>query len=340
VRAVVLVGGQGTRLRPLTETLKKELLPLVDRPLLHHTMDRLVRHGVDHVVLSSSYLEASFGPFLEERNGSPVIEWITEPEPLDTGGAILNALDRVGDEAFLAMNGDVITDLDLTELRSFHERSSAAATIALHRVEDARAFGLVSTASDGRVLEFREKPAEAVPGDINAGTYLLDRRAFEGFSADEPLSIETAVFPALIGSGRAVYGFRSDAYWMDLGTPEKYRRAQFDALDGRMHGLRYEAPYVGPGAHVDPTARLAPHAVIGAGVRVERDAEVAESVVLAGARIGAGARVLDSILGPNAEVGEGASVLESVVGESAQVGAGAMIEDARVPPFTEARASD
>lgn len=340
MKAVVLVGGQGTRLRPLTETLKKELLPLVDRPLLHHTFDRLVRHGIGEVVLSSSYLEESFRPFIRERRGSPAVTWITEPEPLDTAGAILNALHLMGDEAFFAMNGDVITDLDLSAMLAFHGREGAEATIALHRVGDARDFGFVTTTPDGRVLEFREKPTELVPGDINAGTYLLEPAIFDGYARSEVISIEKVVFPALIASGRGVFGFGSDAYWMDLGTPDKYRRAQFDALEGRLEGLRYPAPYVGPGAEVDLRSRLGRRVVLGAGSHVGAEAEIDESVILPGARVGVGARVFESILGPNALVGEGATVVSSVVGESARVTAGASIEDARVPPFAEARTPD
>jgi NDP-sugar pyrophosphorylase family protein len=312
VKAVVLVGGQGTRLRPLTETLKKELLPLVDRPLLHHTFDRLVRHGIGEVVLSSSYLEESFRPFIQERRGSPAITWITEPEPLDTAGAILNALHLMGDEAFFAMNGDVVTDLDLSAMLAFHGREGAEATIA----------------------------TELVPGDINAGTYLLEPAIFDGYARSEVISIEKVVFPALIASGRGVFGFGSDAYWMDLGTPDKYRRAQFDALEGRLEGLRYPAPYVGPGAEVDLRSRLGRRVVLGAGSHVGAEAEIDESVILPGARVGVGARVFESILGPNALVGEGATVVSSVVGESARVTAGASIEDARVPSFAEARTPD
>jgi len=142
MKAVVLVGGFGTRLRPLTETIKKELLPLVDRPILDHTLDRLVRHGVDDVVMSSPYLEEAFHPFIEARHEEPRITWVTEREPLGTGGAIVNTLSDVGHAPFFALNGDICTDLDLSAMRAFHEERGAAITIALHHVDDARAFGL------------------------------------------------------------------------------------------------------------------------------------------------------------------------------------------------------
>src|SRR5436190_19178136 len=178
MKAVVLVGGFGTRLRPLTETVKKELLPLVDRPILDHVLDHLARHGVHEVILSSPYLEEAVHPFIEARRGDPVITWITEAAPLGTGGAIVNALGVVGDDPFFALNGDILTDLDLTGMLASHREHDAVVTISLHHVEDARAFGLVATDERGRVLEFLEKPVDAIPGDVNAGTYILDPAAF------------------------------------------------------------------------------------------------------------------------------------------------------------------
>ena len=155
MKAVVLVGGEGTRLRPITETMPKPLVPLMDRPSLDHVLDHLARHGVHEVVLSSSYLESLFHAFIEGRHGDPKITWITEEEPLGTGGAIVNALEHIDpDQPFLALNGDILTDLDLTAMRDFHRDRGAIATIALTHVEDARPFGLVPTEPDGRVIEY------------------------------------------------------------------------------------------------------------------------------------------------------------------------------------------
>ena len=239
MKAVVLVGGEGTRLRPLTETLPKPLVPLVDRPSLDHVLDHLAGHGVHEVVLSSSYLEETFHAFIQARRGDPSITWITETEPLGTGGAIVNALEALDtDEPFFALNGDILTDLDLTEMLARHRDRGATATIALTHVEDARPYGLVPMDADGRVLEFREKPAELVPGDINAGTYVLEPVALEGWARGENVSIERQIFPALIADGRPLAGFVSEAYWMDLGTPQAYLQAQFDLLDGRVDGHR------------------------------------------------------------------------------------------------------
>ena len=250
MKAVVLVGGEGTRMRPLTTTTPKPLLPLVDRPILDHVLDHVARHGVHEVVLSSPYLEATFTPFIGGRRGDPAITWITETTPLGTGGAIVHALDALGDEPFFALNGDILTDLDLTAMRRAHAERRAAVSIALHRVSDARAFGLVETDASGRVRAFREKPADEVPGDINAGTYLIDPTVLGGWTADGAISIEREIFPALIEGGHEVHGFTSSAYWIDLGTPAQYLRAHADLLAGRVGGSSYPAPWVHPSASV------------------------------------------------------------------------------------------
>jgi mannose-1-phosphate guanylyltransferase len=329
-RAVVLVGGEGTRLRPLTETIPKPLVPLVDRPFLAHVLDHLAAHGVREVLLSSSYLEASFGPFVASRRGRlPEVRWVTEETPLGTGGAVAHAA-RDLDEWFYVLNGDILTDLDLTALAARHREAGAVATIALARVEDARPFGLVTLDPEGRVLEFREKPPEPVPGLVNAGTYVLEPEAVRDVVPGRPVSIEREVFPGLIARGAAVAGFVSSAYWMDLGTPEKYLRATFDALEGRIRGLAYTAPHVDPEARVSLRAHLGRWVVVGPRARVEDGAQVEDSVVLEGAVVGTGAAVRDSILGPGAAVGPGARVEGTVLAEGATVPAGSVCEGARV----------
>jgi mannose-1-phosphate guanylyltransferase len=331
VKAVVLVGGEGTRLRPLTETIPKSLVPLVDRPFLHHVLDHLAAYGVHEVILSSPYLEAAFAMFILDRHGDPKITWITETTPLGTAGAVANAAGHL-DETFLVLNSDILTDLDLGDLIAFHRDRGAAATIALAPVEDARPFGLVAMDGDRRVIEFREKPAELVPGEINAGTYVLEPSAIAGVASDRSVSIEREVFPALIRSGAAVFGFVSDAYWMDLGTPEKYLRASFDALEGRVRWLSYAAPYLAPDADVDLRAQLGRWVVVGPGVTIAEGAEVEDSVLLEGATVGAKARVRDSILGPGSIVGESAVVRGAVLAEKSVVARGVRSEGARVSP--------
>ncbi|MFM7718038.1 MAG: sugar phosphate nucleotidyltransferase [Actinomycetota bacterium] len=334
VKAVVLVGGAGTRMRPLTEKIPKPLVPLLGRPGLDRVLDHLERHGVGEVVLSSPYLEETFHAFLEARHGHPRITWITEPRPLGTGGAIVHAVPALGgSEPFLALNGDILTDLDLTAMLAFHRARAAAVTIALTRVEDARPFGLVPTEGDGRVLEFREKPADPIPGDVNAGTYVIDPAALDAWSSGEVLSIERDVFPDLIRRGVPVYGYRSDAYWLDLGTPAQYLRAHFDILEGRVSTLAAPgAPAVDATAVVDPTARLGRHVVVGAGARIGADAALERSVLHAGAEVGPGARVVGSILGPRSAVGAGAVVEDAVLAEGAAVAPVATVRGGGVGP--------
>jgi mannose-1-phosphate guanylyltransferase len=314
----------------------------MDRASLDHVLDHLARHGVHEVVLSSSYLETTFHAFIEARRGDPTIAWITETEPLGTGGAIVNALVALDTtEPFVALNGDILTDLDLTAMVATHRDRSAAATIALTHVADARPYGLVPTEPDGRVVRFLEKPAELVSGDINAGTYVLDPSALDGWSPDRPVSIEREIFPALIERGAPVFGFPSDAYWIDLGTPEQYLRAHFDILDGRV-GFEpsYPAPFVAERAEVDPRARLGRRVVVGDGVRVGPDAQVDDSVLLAGAVVGSGAGVTGSILGPGSTVGAGARVRGSALAEGAVVPAGIRLEGARVSAGQVATSAD
>jgi len=331
MKAVVLVGGEGTRLRPLTETTPKPLLPIVDRPGLDHVLDHLQRHGVHEVVLSSPYLEPTFHPFIEARGGDPAITWITETEPLGTGGAIVHALGALGDEPFFALNGDILTDLDLTAMLGFHRDLGASATIALHHVDDARAFGLVETDPEHRVVAFREKPTEPVAGDVNAGTYLLDPAVLRSWTPDHAISIEREIFPSVIAAGYPVAGFLADAYWIDLGTPEKYLRAHADLLQGRVAGVRYEAPWVHADAWVDPAAHLGATVAVGAGARVGAGAEIADSVLHAGAVIGPGARVSGTIVGPGAQVGGQATLQGCVMGAGSRVPDGAVLTGEKVP---------
>jgi len=334
VNAVVLVGGEGTRMRPLTETVPKPLLPMIDRPFLDHVLDRLSSFGIEFVALSSPYLEEVFGPFLRSREGrAPRIEWITETTPLGTAGAIANALDRFN-ETFLVLNGDILTDLDLEALVAFHRARGAVSTISLAEVDDARPFGLVDIDPNGRVGAFREKPTDPTSGRVNTGTYVLEPVALQGVSSTRSVSIEKEVFPALIGSKVPVYGFLSDTYWMDLGTPEKYLQASYDVLEGRVRGMDYPDPYMGDGVEVAPNAKIEPRVVLGPGTVVGPDAVVADSVLFAKTRIEARARVHGSILGHAVHVGADAIVSRSVLAEGAVIPPGGDAKDAKIPPFT------
>jgi mannose-1-phosphate guanylyltransferase len=328
-KAVVLAGGEGTRLRPLTETIPKPLIPLVDRPFLSHVFDHLAAHGVEEVLLSSPYLEGRFEEYVAGHRGSPAITWIIERSPLGTAGAVAQAAGDLKEPLFV-LNGDILTDLDLTALAAYHRQCGAVATITLIPVDDARPYGLVAMEQDGQIVEFREKPDEPIPGVVNAGTYVLEPEAFAGIPAGRMVSIERETFPDLIAAGRPVFGYVSHGYWMDLGTPEKYLQATFDALEGRIEGMDYLAPYLDPSAGVSHHAHLGRWVVAGPGTRIGDGAEVEDSVLLAGAAVESGARVRASILGPGSTVGREAEVEGAVLAEGASVPAGAVSEGARV----------
>jgi mannose-1-phosphate guanylyltransferase len=312
VQAIVLVGGEGTRLRPLTESIPKPALTLVDRPFLAYMVEWLAGHGVGEVVLACGFLPEVLREALrdEEERAGVSLRYVAEPEPLGTAGAIRFAADALGDELedrFLALNGDVLTDLDLTALLRVHEERGARATIGLHPVEDASAYGLVRRDEGGEVLEFLEKTGERAPGEVNAGMYALERSVLDLVPPGENVSIERDVFPRLVGDG--LHGIRLDGYWMDIGTPERYLQASWDILEGRVETrVRPTAPgmLVGAGAEIAEGAKVGPRAVLGPGCRIGPGCEVRESVLLDGCTVGAGARVIGSILAPGAEVAAGA----------------------------------
>lgn len=361
MRAVVLVGGAGTRLRPLTLTVPKQVLPIVEVPMIERVLDHLAAHGVEEAVLSLGYLHHAFTDlFPEGRAGSVKLTYAVEPEPLDTAGAVGFAARAAGIvDRFLVVNGDILTDLDITAMVEFHERRGAEATISLASVPDPSAFGLVPTEGDGRVLAFIEKPAvgqaHTDPGNhrVNAGSYVLESSVLDHIPEGRRVSIEREVFPLMAATGR-LYGFASDDYWTDTGTPVQYLRAQLDliaragavppvpgahAIADRVWGVSHwlddgqvRGPaLLGAGCHVEAGATVE-NSVIGAGSRVFPGARVSGSVLLPGAVIKAGAVVTDSIVGAGAVVGEGAELLGlSVVGPNVEVEAGERLDAARVP---------
>src|SRR6478609_167362 len=320
MQAIVLVGGEGTRLRPLTATVPKPALTLVDRPFLAYMIEWLAGHGVSEVVLACGFLpdvlrEALAG---EEERAGVSIQYVVEPERRGTAGAIRFAADELGerlDDRFLALNGDVLTDLDLTALLRAHEERGARATLGLYPVEDSSAYGLVHSGPEGAVLEFLEKTGEAVPGEINAGMYVLDRSVLDLIPPGEEVSIERDVFPRLVGDG--LFGLRLDGYWMDIGTPERYLQASWDILERRVETrVRPTAPgmLVGAGAEVASGATIGPRVVLSGGCEVASGAEIRDSVVLDGCVVGEGARVSGSILSAGVEVAAGAVLESAVVG--------------------------
>jgi mannose-1-phosphate guanylyltransferase len=333
VRAVVLVGGQGTRLRPLTFTVPKQMLPIVEVPMIERVLGHLAAHGVDDAVLSMGYRPDAFlSAFPDDRCAGVALTYAVEREPLDTAGAIRFAARHAGiDETFLVVNGDVLTDLDVGEVVASHRRCAAQATIALTPVDDPSVFGVVPTDAGGRVTAFIEKPPRGTEPTnlINAGTYVLEPSVLDAIASDRPVSVEREVFPRLVEE-RSLFAVASDAYWIDTGTPAKYLQAQYDLLDGvrggpPAPGAVERAPGVWTlGAAVIDAAPAAP-CLIGDAAFVAAGADVEGSVVGAGARVLEGARVTRAVLLPGSVVHPGAVVEDSVVGERAVVGPGARV---------------
>ena len=331
--AVVLVGGTGTRLRPLTLTVPKQVLPIVEVPMIERVLAYLESHGVEEAVLSLGYLHGAFQAlFPDNRCGNVRLTYAVEPEPLDTAGAVGFAARHAGvSERFLVVNGDILTDLDVTAMVAFHEARGAEASISLAMVEDPSAFGLVPIDGEGRVVAFVEKPAPGTvgPSYINAGTYVLEPSVLDHIPEGQRISIERQVFPLLAAAG-TVYGFPSDGYWTDTGTPVQYLQAQLDLVAGRRPGVPAPGARRGESgvwAVGDPDfgAGVEAPALIGDGAWVASDAEVVNSVIGARCRIHSGARVVESVLMAEVEVGKGAVVSRSILGRSAGVGEGAEV---------------
>jgi mannose-1-phosphate guanylyltransferase len=329
MKAVVLVGGFGTRLRPLTATRPKQMLPVANRSMIDRVLEHLGHHGVRTAVLSLGYKPDAFlEAYPDGRCGDVELHYAVEPQPLDTAGAIRFAALHAGiDERFVVVNGDVLTDLDIGSLVAAHEKAGAEGTIALHRVEDPSAFGVVPTDADGRVTAFIEKPPrDEAPTDlINAGTYVLEPSVLARIAPDVPVNVERVTFPAMVADG-TLHALDGDTYWIDAGIPSTYLRANLDLIDGTRGAVEGA---VAPSAVADGRIE---RSILGAGAVVEAGATVTGSVLLPGAVVRAGATVTDSVLGAGAEVRSGAIVAAgSVVGDDAVVPSNHQMQGERLP---------
>ena len=340
----MLAGGEGTRLRPLTLTTPKPVMPLAGRPFLSFMLDWVHSHGIDEVILSCGFMSDAVKSVLGDIYEGMRLRHVTEDEPLGTAGPVRLAYEEgLLEERLLVLNGDVLTDIDLTAELEQHEATGARATLALYPVEDTSSYGVVPTAEDGQVTEFIEKGGgEAPTNRINAGAYVIERDVIESIPSGRAVSFEREVFPTLVGNG--LYGYDAAGYWIDIGTPERYLEATWDLLAGTPHStlpprdetgsLVYEHCLLA-GAHVGPQSVLGRHCSVGTDARVERsvlhervhvgaDAAVIESVLAEGVRVGQRARV-----GPDAMVGAKAIIeADAVVGPGARIEPGATVSAA------------
>lgn len=341
MKAVMLVGGLGTRLRPLTLHTKKELMPVANRPFLEHVLANLGRHGVDEAILTTGYLAEAFEEFPEEKTHGVRLTIVRETEPLDTCGAVKN-VQRHLDDTFLVLNGDILTGLDISALVRFHRERETLGTLTLTAVDDPSAYGLVPIDDDGRIERFIEKPQpqDIVTNLINAGTYVLEPEILSYVPAGVPYSFERVreggLFPLLLAEGEALYGYVSEEYWLDIGTPEKYLQANRDVIDGRVgldpaalkHGERV---WIARGADVDASATLTGPCVIGEGSTIGRGAMIGPlSCVGSNCHIGDAAVVQGSVLHDDVRIESESSVNSSILAAGVVIGPGSVVSDAVV----------
>lgn len=356
MKAVMLVGGFGTRLRPLTLDVKKELMPVANRPFLEHVLAHLAKHGVTEAILTTGYLAEAFRDFPDSLAHGVKLTIVKEDEPLDSCGAVKNVEDLI-DGTFLVCNGDILTSLDITALVAYHRERETLGTLALKAVDDPSAYGLVPIDDDGRIERFVEKPkssADIVTNLINAGTYVLEPEALNYVPGGEAFSfeggmrsggrIDVGLFPLLLAEGEALYGFVSNDYWLDIGSPAKYLQANRDVLGGQA-GLgppgieRDRGVFVGRTAEIDPSANLVAPVVIGEGSRIGRgsvigprtsigndvvvgdEATVSGSVVHDGVVCEDKVVLRDAIVASGCVVGHGTDMWDAVVGAGVKIGA-------------------
>jgi mannose-1-phosphate guanylyltransferase len=359
VQAVILAGGQGTRLRPLTATVPKPIVTLVDRPFIVYMLEWLRSHGIDDVIMSCGFLAERIRAVLGDGSALGLrLRFVEEPEPRGTGGALKLAQPLL-DERFLMLNGDVLTDIDLTAQIAQHERSGAVATLALVPVPDPSAYGLVLLNEDRSVREFIEKPnpEDPPPGNlISAGAYVLEHSILEMIEPDRNVSIEREVWPRLVGAG--LFGFPSDAYWLDIGTPSRYLQATFDIIEGNVRtavrdrlgdgwlavadGVSADGRVVPPailerGVHVAAGAHVGSLVVLGADVSIASGCRVERAVIMRESVVGEGCELRDCIVAPGCTIGPRSSVSGgAVLGEGVRVGAENVItRGARIFPGVE-----
>jgi mannose-1-phosphate guanylyltransferase len=320
MQAVILVGGEGTRLRPLTSTMPKPVVPLVDRPFMAYMLEWLRRHGVDDVIMSCGFKADRVRDALGDGSQYGLeLRFVEEPEPRGTAGALKFAEEHLA-ERFLMLNGDVLSDMDLSAQIAQHEQTGATATLALVPVEDPSAYGLVRTAEDHSVKGFLEKPsADQIDTNlISAGAYVLERSILELIEPDANVSIEREIWPQLVGNG--LYAFAHEAYWLDIGTPGTYLKATMDILEGNVETAVTE--HIGAGCEIAADAHVGRLAVLGPGVRVGAHSRIDRAVVLEGAVIGEHCELDECIVAPGVTIGDHTRIVGgAVVGEGVEIGA-------------------
>ena len=336
MKAIIIAGGSGTRLRPLTYNTPKPMVPLFDKPFLQHQLELLRRHGITDVVINLHYLSDSISDYFGDGHALGMhIEYSYEEKPLGTAGAVKLAEPYFDGEPMVVLNGDILTDIDLGELVAFHQASGATASIAMIRVTDPTAYGLLFTALDGRIERFLEKPSwdEATVDTVNTGIYVLDPAIFRYVPQNEAYSFERGLFPLLLQLGEPIYGFPTEAYWLDIGSPQKYMQAHMDVLMGRLSleldaERRPDGVWVGRDVDIDATAEVRGPAYLGSGVKIRKRVRIREFTVLGpGVCVDDKATLEHVLIGEGTVIGEEATLRRCLVGKRCQIGAAAVLSD-------------
>jgi len=336
MKAVILAGGEGTRLRPLTCNIHKAMVPILNKPFLEHMIHYLRGYGVNDIILTLCHLpEHIKGYFADGSQFGVKLSYVIEESPLGTAGAVKNAESHL-DDLFFVFNGDIFTDIDLQAMLSFHRERKAKATIALTPVEDPSFYGVVETNTKGRVKRFVEKPPreEATTNLINAGIYILDQQVLQDIPANTPFMFERHLFPQLLAKGMPIYGFPSHAYWMDIGTPEKYLQLHHELLQEKSAAalcsqIRDKA--ISPVAFIHPTAEIEGSVIIGSGCSIGSGVRIKGPAV-----IGEGSKILDqatiegAVLWRNVQVGKQAILKDCIIGDNSLIGDGNFIAQGSV----------
>lgn len=330
MQAIIIAGGQGTRLRPLTYDLPKPIVPIFNRPFLHYQIAWLKQHGIDDIILNLHYLADVLERQLGDGSRWGVrLRYVYETEPMGTAGAVAMARPLLGDEPVLVLNGDVLTDLDLTRFLAFHRDMGAQVSIGLTRVSDPTAYGLVFLDGRGRVMRFLEKPSadEAVVDTVSAGLYWLEPTALDRVPDGQPYSFERGLFPGLLEDGEVIGGYLERAYWLDIGTPQKYYQAHYDMLNGRVKATipdlqpNADQVWLGRGVEIDPTASLLGPVYLGDGVRIGRGARINPYTVLFdGVTVGEGVWIEESLVWSHTDIGPNCRLQGTIVGADCQIG--------------------
>ena len=338
MKAVIMAGGEGTRLRPLTSNCPKPMLPLANRPMMEHVVKLLKEHGIDEIVVTVSFLANQIRTYFGDGSEFGVkMVYATEEEPLGTAGSVRNAMDEL-DERFLVISGDVLTDIDLGKIMAFHEEKGAMATIGLIAVDNPLEFGIVITRDDGSIERFLEKPSwgQVFSDTINTGIFVLEPEIFDYIDADRPVDFSGEVFPAVLADDKPIFGAVAQGYWEDVGTLESYVSAHKDVMDGRVHvdvpGFEMnQGIWLGEGADVHPDATIDGFAVIGENCRIEASARIGDYTVLGGnVRVRGGADIERSVVHDNVYLGEGVQLKGSVIGRASDIRRGARCDEGTV----------